>query len=534
LALDEEEADFMEKSKAFIVGGGLAGLSSAFYLIKDGGFEGENITIFEENQVAGGALDAVIHPEHDAYFMRGFRMLEQFVYSAVFDLMSNLSTLDDPDKTVLEEFNEFNDLVKTLALSRLLKNGKAIDARPFRMTFSDRLKVLRLLVTNEQKLEKVAIDEYFSPSFFKSNLWYEFSTTFSFQPWHSVVEMKRYILRFIQDAHQMDTSECIRSTPLNQFESIVLPLKKRLREKGVKFIKNCSVEDIVFETNGNRKKISQIIVENGKSEVVKLSEDDIVFLSVGSMTADFTVGSMDIPPKESAEKKDSSWVLWEKLAAISTEFGRPSVFNEDVNKSKWVSFTITLKDSLFLQLLEKITKRKAGTEGPVTITDSNWFISFALPNHPHFKGQPHNVNLLWGYGLNPDNPGNFVKKKMGDCSGREIMTELLHHLKFEEHIDKIINSSICIPCLMPYITSQFMPRSNGDRPQVVPDNSENLAFIGQYCEMPDDIVFTLDYSVRSAQTAVYKLLKLDKTPTPIYKGHHNPWIILRTIKTVFR
>jgi oleate hydratase len=520
--------------KAYIVGGGLAGLSAAFYLIKDGGQKGEEIVVLEESDIAGGALDAVMHSEHDGYFMRGFRMLEQFVYSAVFDLMSHLPSLDDPQKTVLEEFKEFNDKVKTLALARLVRNGAAINARPFKMTFADRLRILKLLAKDERKLEKVRIDEYFSYSFFTSNLWYEFSTTFSFQPWHSVVEMKRYILRFIQDAHQMDTSECIRSTPLNQFESIILPLKTWLIKQGVQFKKSCTVSDIILESENGKKRISRILLNNGNPEEIEVLKDDAVFISVGSMTADFTVGSMEKIPEKVAEKKDSSWLLWEKLAKISPEFGRPSVFNSEIDKSKWVSFTVTLKNPVFLELLENITQRKAGTEGPVTITDSSWFISFALPNHPHFKGQPDDVNLLWGYGLNPDAVGNFIKKKMSECTGREILTELLHHLKFEEHLDKIINSSICIPCLMPYITSQFMPRGADDRPQIVPKNSENFAFIGQYCEMPDDIVFTLDYSVRSAQTAVYKLLKINKLPTPIYKGHHNLWIVLRTIKTVFR
>lgn len=525
----------MSETKAYLIGGGLSSLSAAFYLIKDGELEGRNITIFEELHTAGGSLDAIDHPEHNGYFMRGFRMLEQFVYSAVFDLMSNIPTLDDPQKTVLEEFNEFNEKVKTLALARLVRNGAPIDARPFKMTISDRIKILRLLSTNERKLENVKIEDYFSPAFFDSNLWYEFCTTFSFQPWHSVIEMKRYILRFIQDAHQMDTSECIRSTPLNQFESIVLPLKTWLIKNGVQFRRNCSVTDLGFDLTDQKKMVSHISFTNGNGqETIEISKNDIVFISTGSMTSDSTIGSMDKAPEKVTERKDNAWILWEKLSKTSLEFGRPAVFNSNIDKSKWVSFTVTLKDPLFLQLLEKITQRKAGSEGPITITDSNWFISFGVPNQPHFKCQPENISVFWGYALHPDKLGNFVKKKMSECTGHEILTELIHHLKFEEHIDRIISSSVCIPCLMPYITSQFMPRKLGDRPQVVPKNSENFAFIGQYCEIPDDIVFTLDYSVRSAQTAVYTLLKLNKKPTPIYKGHYNPLIILRTIKTVFR
>ena len=74
---------------------------------------------------------------------------------------------------------------------------------------------------------------------------------------------------------------------------------------------------------------------------------------------------------------------------------------------------------------------------------------------------------------------------------------------------------------MPYMTSQFLIRQEGDRPQVVPDGSTNLAFIGQFCEIKDDVVFTVEYSVRSAQMAVYKLLKIDKEPPAIYQGQRD-------------
>ncbi|MGI6394632.1 MAG: oleate hydratase [bacterium] len=526
----------MTNKKAYIIGGGLASLSAAFYLIKDGNFKGENIVIFEEREIAGGGLDAVFDSAKEGYFMRGFRMLEQYVYSAIFDLMSHVPSIENPEKSILDEFIEFNKKVKTYASARLIKNGIPINARPLKMVFADRVRLLKLLVTNELKLEKVRIDQYFSNSFFSSNLWYEFSTTFSFQPWHSVVEMKRYILRFIQDSHQMDTSECIRSTPLNQFESIVLPLKTLLKEKGVQFKNSSTVADIAVESGSgdSKKRIAKIAVRGAKKEEINIAENDFVFISNGSMVSSFSAGSMEEPPEIQIEKEDCSWSLWEKLAKISPQFGSPSVFKGDIDKSKWVAFTVTFKTPFFIEFIEKLTKRKAGTEGPVTVTDSNWFISFALPYSPHFKGQPENVNLLWGYGIKPDNLGNFVKKKMEDCSGKEILTELLHHLKIEKDFDNIMASSLCIPCFMPYITSQFMPRKQGDRPQIVPEISENFAFIGQFCEMDEDIVFTLDYSVRSAQAAVYKLLNIDKKPTKIYKGYRNPLIVLRTIRTVFR
>ena len=114
---------------------------------------------------------------------------------------------------------------------------------------------------------------------------------------------------------------------------------------------------------------------------------------------------------------------------------------------------------------------------------------------------------------------------MSACTGHEIMTEILGHLHLEAHAAQILDTAICIPCMMPFITSQFLPRSKGDRPQVIPAGSKNLAFVGQYCEQPDDVVFTVEYSVRSAQTAVYSLLGLEKEPPPVYKGQYNPRVL---------
>ena len=107
------------------------------------------------------------------------------------------------------------------------------------------------------------------------------------------------------------------------------------------------------------------------------------------------------------------------------------------------------------------------------------------------------------------------------------MIEIMGHLRLNTEIDKVLSSCTCIPCMMPFITSQFLPRSIGDRPAVVPPRSKNLAFVGQFCEMEDDVVFTVEYSIRSAQTAVYSLLGLDKTPPSAYKGNHDPRVLLK-------
>jgi len=86
--------------------------------------------------------------------------------------------------------------------------------------------------------------------------------------------------------------------------------------------------------------------------------------------------------------------------------------------------------------------------------------------------------------------------------------------------------------MMPYITSQFMPRVKGDRPAVIPENSVNLAFLGQFCEIADDCVFTVEYSVRSAIMAVYSFLDLDKKVPEIYASQFDIRALATATKTM--
>ena len=222
-----------------------------------------------------------------------------------------------------------------------------------------------------------------------------------------------------------------------------------------------------------------------------------------------------------------------RLLWVATRSCRPSTFDSSVAESKWLSFTATLRDPAFFGLMERFTGNAAGTGGLVTLADSHWLMSVVLPHQPHFLGQPPDVDVFWGYGLFPDEEGNYVKKKMSDCTGEELLIELGYHLRFEDHLPLLLKTSDCIPCLLPFITSQFLPRVKGDRPLVRPTGTTNLAFIGQYCEMPDDVVFTVEYSVRSAQTAVYSLLGVDKEVSPLYKAQHDVGVLLSSLKTLF-
>jgi oleate hydratase len=241
---------------------------------------------------------------------------------------------------------------------------------------------------------------------------------------------------------------------------------------------------------------------------------------------------MDEAPQLLGKSDGGAWTLWERLAAGRPEFGNPEAFADHIGESKWISFTTTMHDPTFLRIVNDLTGNVPGEGGLITFPDSGWLASIVIPHQPHFIDQPDGVSVLWGYGLSVDKPGDFINKPMSACTGAEIMTEVMGHLRIKAEAAKILETSICIPCMMPFITSQFLRRDKGDRPQIVPKGSQNLAFIGQFCELPDDVVFTVEYSIRSAQTAVYTLLGLKLEPPAVYQGKFDPRVLYRAFRAL--
>jgi oleate hydratase len=520
--------------KAYLIGSGIASLASAAYLIRDGGVPGSNIVLFEESDQTGGSLDATGSPE-TGYTMRGGRMFEE-AFNCTYDLLATIPSLSDPSKTVKEEIFTFHEQFAWHDEARLIdESGRRMDAHALGLRERDRIDLLTLTATPETLLDSRRINECFAPSFFETNFWFMWCTTFAFEPWHSAIELRRYLLRFLHLFPTIDTMTGIYRTRYNQYDAIVRPLVKWLKDQGVSFHMRSQVTDLDIRSDEKEITVQRIhYTVDGRQEEVLLTSDDLVFLTNGSMTADSSLGSMTSAPVLKTTRSSGAWSLWETIAPGRPAFGNPSVFSAHPDESTWESFTVTCTDPTFFKRMEEFSGSEAGKGGLITFKDSNWLVTLALSHQPHFIDQPENVFVWWGYGLFPERVGNYVPKKMTACSGKEILEEVLHHLRFEESLPLILATSTCIPCLMPYITSQFLARKKGDRPQVVPKGSTNLAFIGQFSEVPDDVVFTVEYSVRSAQTAVYSLLKLKKKPTAFYKGQHDVKVLLNALKTMHR
>jgi len=405
----------------------------------------------------------------------------------------------------------------------------------------ERADLLHVAAETEKLLGTKRIDECFTKEFFDTKFWYMWDTMFAFQPWHSAVEFKRYLHRFIQEFPRINSLAGVDRTPYNQYDSIILPIETYLKAQGVEFSYNTKVNSLSFSP-GSAITVSEIhfaSTKTGATGLIHVEPHDIVFVTLGSMTACSSLGSNTTPPKplptveDALKAPDGAWELWTSLVnptinPPASHFGNPLNFYTRIPESNWLSFTVTLKNPEFLSKLELVTGNKAGTGALVTFKDSNWLMSIVVPHQPHFISQPEDTQVFWGYGLFPDKVGNIVNKPMSSCSGQEILTELLGHLNFPEHPS--LENAIVVPCMMPYITAQFLTRKLGDRPEVIPNGSTNLALMGQFVEVKRDTVFTVEYSVRCAQMAVHELMGTKEKPKDIYMGEHNVKVLVEALR----
>jgi len=513
--------------QVFLVGGGIASLAAAAFMIRDGDILGQNITVLEESNTLGGSLDGAGSPE-EGYVLRGGRMLES-KYLCTFDLFSSIPTLYGT-RTVTQEIFDWNEVLKTSSKSRLFRKGRRQVAPPFGLSEHHILTIERLALEPEFLLGHSSIEEQFDSAFFVTDFWFMWCTTFAFQPWHSAVEFKRYLVRFAHMVGGFNRLQGIMRTVFNQYDSMVRPLLRWLQQRGVRLSLGTCVTDLQFRDADGKQVVSGILYEReGATGVFPVEDTGLVLVTLGSMTEGSSLGTMDSAAKLGGKADGGAWSLWEKLAARGPEFGRPGAFANHIDDSKWVSFTATLHDDKLLRLIQERTGNVPGEGGLISFPESRWLLSIVIPHQPHFMGQPADVGVFWGYGLNVDLDGDFVKKPLSECSGREILTELLGLLDITVEGTGILNSARCIPCMMPFITSQFLRRTPGDRPEVIPRGTQNLAIIGQYCELPDDVVFTVEYSVRSAQTAVYRLLGLRRQPPAVYQGKFDLQVLFKAV-----
>jgi oleate hydratase len=515
--------------KAHIVGGGFGGLAAAALLIRNAGVPGQDITIYEADDRLGGGffLDG---NAQTGYNLPGSIFDKEF--RCAFDLLATIPTEAYPNISVKEQFFTFNYEHPFVDQVHIVdRDLRPVHGPRFGLSLSDGFSLAKLSLTPEARLDGQRIEEFFSPPFFKTEFWLLWSTLMGSLPQHSVIEFRRYMNRFVYLFPDLSTMAHVLRSQFNQHEAFVKPLVAWLKKGGVNFVKGAFVQDIGFAASPGRMTANRLDYQlRGAPASVAVAPEDIVLVTTGSQAADLSPGSMKKAPGPPATP-GRSWALWEQLAKKYKGFGNPDAFFGDdrIADSRWVTFTVTTTGKDFFDQMTMLTRSDPGSGGLLTLKDSNWVLSLSIFYQPEILSQPLGTSVWWGYGLYPELKGNYVEKRMDECTGEEILQEVLGHLRFDDK-EAIMSSSICIPCNMPYVNNIWLPRKRGDRPPVVPEGVTNLGLIGQYVELEQDIAFTFEYSTRTAWEAIYRLLKRGPAPPPVYQGQWDPkgvWAALK-------
>ena len=514
-----EKPEGVKHKSAYLVGTGLAALSAACFLVRDAQMPGEHIHIFEKDPIPGGACDGFKY-QGVGYVMRGGREMDNH-FECMWDLFRSIPSIETEGVTVLDEYYWLNKKDPNFSLCRATEHQgqDAHTENKFGLSDKGQQEIMKLYFTTDEELNDKKITDYFDEEVLNTNFWMYWRTMFAFNNDQSALEMKMYLRRFVHHVGGLPDFTALRFTRYNQYESMILPIVKYLEGHGVQFHYNTKVTNVQFEITGSRKQAKRIdLLAEGKEDHIDLTENDYVFVTNGSNVENSTIGGQD---KSCAFLKEvqpgGSWDLWRKIAAQDPSFGHPDKFCSDPEKCNWMGVTVNTLDQKIIPYIKNITHRdpftgKVVTGGIVTVKDSSWLLSWTINRQPQFREQPKDQCLVWVYGLFTDRPGDYIKKQMRDCTGKEICEEWLYHLGVpaDQIEDLASHSANTVPTMMPFVSSYFMPRAAGDRPKVVPDGSVNFAFLGQFAETPRDTVFTTEYSIRTGMEAVYTLMNVDR------------------------
>ena len=538
-----EKPKDVDKKSAYIIGTGLAGLSAAFYLVRDGQMKGEHIHVLEKLELAGGSCDGR-KDITKGFFMRGGREMDNH-FECMWDMYRDVPSIETPGISVLDEYYWLNKHDPNYSLCRASTNcgEDAHTDKKFALDKDSAMALSKLFMTQEKDLEDKKISDILPDSFWDTNFWLYWQTMFAFQKWSSALEMKRYLCRYVHHIDGLPDFSALRFTKYNQYESMILPLVKYLENHGVKIEYGIDVKNVIIDTVGDKKIAKQIVyVKDGQEQTIDLIEEDLVFITNGCCTDSSCYGDQNTTPDLSHLKDGygESWDMWKAIAAQAKhgEFGNPDVFCNNIEETNWMSATVATSNEEIIQHIINICKRdprngKVTTGGIVTVKDStdNWYLSWTINRQPQFKSQDKNMVLVWLYSLSTNKEGNYVKKPMRECTGAEVAMEWLYHIGIPQNEIEDLAHNACntTTCFMPYIDAFFQPRKNEDRPLVVPKGAVNFAFIGQFAETPRDTIFTTEYSIRTGMEAVYTLLDVDRGVPEVWGSQYDVRELLKAV-----
>ena len=382
--------------------------------------KGEHIHIFEKDPVSGGACDG---RKYDVgYMMRGGREMDNH-FEVMWDLLRSIPSIETEGASVLDEYYWLNKEDPNFSLCRATEKQGQDAHTDGKFAISDKgaMEIMHLFFTPDEQLYDKRITDVFDDEVFSSNFWMYWRTMFAFENWHSALEMKLYLKRYIHHIGGLPDFKALRFTKYNQYESMILPMVKYLESHNVRIHYGVQVTNVEFDCSDPAHKLAKRIdvIENNAPGAIDLTENDLVFITNGCCTATSCYGAQTHAPDLSDIHNGcgESWDMWQAIArqAQHGEYGNPDAFCSDVEATNWMSATVATADEEIIRHIMNICKRdpragKVTTGGIGTVKDSteNWYLSWTINRQPQFKSQDKNTVLVWVYGLHTDREGIFV------------------------------------------------------------------------------------------------------------------------------
>ncbi|KAJ6004663.1 hypothetical protein N7540_013032 [Penicillium herquei] len=500
---------------AWVLGIGTASLASAYYLVRDGKIPAHRVHILDAHE----SEQQILHVKGDSY--KGY---DQFagclplpIGAPLKQFLGSIPSIDSPDRTVQDEIRTKKGQTHleasgdTRFLVHTDRRFHDIPTNSLGLGIKNRLDLISFILKGEKRLGRDQIKDFLPSLFFQSTFWAIWSAQFGFQPWHSATEFRRTLLEYLEKFHSLNIVTCLDITGYYQYESIFLPIYAYLRSLGVDFQFDTKVTNVTLATRDGHQVISRLdMIQRGFQRCENFEPSTVVFIEPGSTVTGSAIGTDSCPPVwyslHAEEELDEKWALWLELACKSTKFGNPYNFCTRQNESILESFTVTTKDLGFFEHLRCLSKDLSNAGAFFILRESRWRLNICVPDQPVFSNQPEDVRVIWGFALFPHCKGDCVHKSMLQCSGAEIMAELLYHLGLP---NILIQHTITVPRVMPRMTSLLLAHSVHDRPLVSPLSTSNIGLVGPFVDIPRYSCVDMSYGVRTAQMAVSQLMDLN-------------------------
>ncbi|KAJ5974247.1 hypothetical protein N7481_011457 [Penicillium waksmanii] len=509
-----------EDTEAWILGSGTSSLASAYFLIKQAGIPPPKVHILESSD----SIQQVLHRNGDA--TSGYDQLAGCLpvpiggplKEILADIPSSILTpgraqsfLHDIESAEVKR----NFRKESSGISILIEKDhvlKKIATASLNLGLKHRLNLIRFIAKREKRLGRNQIKDFLPESFFQTSFWAIWSAQFGLQPWHSATEFRRAIRQYIGEFHGLSILSGLDITGPYQYESIFLPIFIFLQSLNVDFQFDTRVTGIsTTKSNNDTQRVSRLdVIQDGFKRRNDLGPHDVVIATIGSTMSGTAIGSNDEQPLILShypnEELDENWSIWLALCSKDKEFGNPYSFCTRRSQSMLESFTITTEELTLFNYLTSVSLSTSTTGALIVLQESQWKLNLCIPAQPVFRDQPQNVRVLWGFALFPECRGNYIKKPMLQCSGAEILAEVLKHVNFPTEL--LFRHTVTIPRVMPRMSSLLLAHSWDERPEPVPCRTSNIGLVGQFVEIPEYSCLDMSYGVRSAQIAVSQLLDL--------------------------